>query len=133
MDNTENRIAIIIDELCDGNKSVFARKIGITPQYAAQLYSGAREPSKRTASDICKKYGVDDVWLRTGIGEMFRPRTREDEITTFCADLLGPDASDFQRDFVAILATLSPEGWDLLEQKINELAELSRRRQENEK
>ena len=64
---------------------------------------------------------------------MFRPRTREDEITSFCADLLGPDATDFQRDFVAILATLSPEGWDLLEKKINELAELSRRRKENEK
>lgn len=133
MDITENRIAIIIDELCDGNKSVFARKIGITPQYAAQLYSGVREPSKRTVNDICKKYGVDEVWLRTGVGEMFSPRTREDEITAFFADLLSPDATDFQRDFVAILATLSPEAWDLMEKKLNELAELSRRRQENEK
>lgn len=133
MDITENRIAIIIDELCDGNKSVFARKIGITPQYAAQLYSGVREPSKRTVNDICKKYGVDEVWLRTGVGAMFRPRTREDEITAFFADLLSPDATDFQRDFVAILATLSPEAWDLMEKKLNELAELSRRRQENEK
>ncbi len=132
MDITENRIAIIIDELCDGNKSVFARKIGITPQYAAQLYSGVREPSKRTVSDICQKYGVDEIWLRDGIGEMFRPRTREDEITAFCADLLGPDATDFQRDFVSILATLSPEGWDLLEKKINELAELSRKRKEKQ-
>lgn len=114
MDITENRIAIIIDELCDGNKSVFARKIGITPQYAAQLYSGVREPSKRTVSDICQKYGVDEIWLRDGVGEMFRPRTREDEITSFCADLLGPDATEDQKKLVANLGKLTPEQWSFL-------------------
>lgn len=114
MNDTENRIAIIIDELCDGNKSEFARKIGITPQYAAQLYSGVREPSKRTMNDIQQKYGVDDVWLRTGVGEMFRPRTREDEITSFCADLLGPDATEDQKKLVANLGKLTPEQWSFL-------------------
>lgn len=114
MDITENRIAIIIDELCDGNKSVFARKIGITPQYAAQLYSGVREPSKRTVSDICQKYGVDELWLRDGVGEMFRPRTREDEITSFCADLLGPDATEDQKKLVANLGKLTPKQWSFL-------------------
>lgn len=115
------------------SKAKFADPIHVTPQFLSAVCNGKSSLSERTIKDICREYGVDDVWLRTGVGEMFRPRTREDEITTFCADLLGPDATDFQRDFVAILATLSPEGWDLLEKKINELAELSRRRKENEK
>lgn len=115
------------------SQAEFGKKIGLSQNYIWMIEKGERVPSDRAIRDICREYGVDDVWLRTGVGEMFSPRTREDEITTFCADLLGPDATDFQRDFVAILATLSPEAWDLMEKKLNELAELSRRRQENEK
>lgn len=114
-------------------QAAFAAELGLSRNYIALMETGERNPSDRTIRDICQKYGVDEVWLRTGVGEMFRPRTREDEITAFFADLLSPDATDFQRDFVAILATLSPEAWDLMEKKLNELAELSRRRQENEK
>lgn len=111
----------------------FARKINRTRSEIKNIEYKKTSPKEEVIRSICRVYGVDEVWLRTGVGEMFSPRTREDEITTFCADLLGPDATDFQRDFVAILATLSPEGWDLLEKKINELAELSRRRKETEK
>ena len=114
-------------------QAAFAAELGLSRNYIALMETGERTPSDRTIRDICQKYGVDEVWLRTGVGEMFRPRTREDEITAFFADLLSPDATDFQRDFVAIMATLSPEAWDLMEKKLNELAELSRRRQENEK
>lgn len=115
------------------SQAEFGKKIGLSQNYIWMIEKGERVPSDRAIRDICRVYGVDDVWLRTGVGEMFRPRTREDEITSFCADILGPDSTDFQRDFVAILPTLSPESWDLLEKKINELAELSRRRKKNEK
>lgn len=110
----------------------FARKINRTRSEIKNIEYKKTSPKEEVIRSICRVYGVDDVWLRTGVGEMFSPRTREDEITAFCADLLGPDATDFQRDFVSILATLSPEGWDLLEKKINELAELSRRRKEKQ-
>lgn len=115
------------------SQEAFAARVGLSRNFISAVEAGQRNISDRTIRSICREYGVDDAWLRTGVGEMFRPRTREDEITAFFADLLSPDATDFQRDFVAILATLSPEAWDLMEKKLNELAELSRRRQENEK
>ena len=111
----------------------FARKINRTRSEIKNIEYKKTSPKEEVIQSICRVYGVDEVWLRTGVGEMFSPRTREDEITAFFADLLSPDATDFQRDFVAILATLAPEAWDLMEKKLNELAELSRRRQENEK
>lgn len=132
MSTINERVQMLLDTL-NLSKAKFAEPLHISGSFVSMVCSGTKNPSDRTIQDICRVYGVDELWLRDGIGEMFRPRTREDEITSFCADLLGPDATDFQRDFVAILATLSPEGWDLLEQKINELAELSRRRKENEK
>ena len=105
----------------------------MSPAFVSMICAGKSSPSERTIKDICREYKVDETWLLTGVGEMFRPRTQDDEIVSFCADLLDDDATDFQREFVASLAKLSPEGWDLLEKKINELAELSRRRKENEK
>lgn len=115
------------------SQEAFAARVGLSRNFISAVEAGQRNISDRTIQSICRVYGVNDAWLRTGVGEMFSPRTREDEITAFFADLLSPDATDFQRDFVAILATLSPEAWDLMEKKLNELAELSRRRQENEK
>lgn len=132
MSTINERIQMLLDTL-NLSKAKFAEPLHISGSFVSMVCSGTKNPSDRTIQDICRVYGVDEIWLRDGIGEMFSPRTREDEITAFCADLLGPDATDFQRDFVAILATLSPEGWDLLEKKINELAELSRKRRENEK
>lgn len=132
MSTINERVQAVLDAL-KLSKAKFAVPIHVTPQFLSAVCSGKSSLSDRTIQDICRVYGVDDAWLRTGVGEMFRSRTREDEITAFFADLLSPDATDFQRDFVAILATLSPEAWDLMEKKLNELAELSRRRQENEK
>ena len=131
MSTINERIQMLLDTL-NLSKAKFAEPLHISGSFVSMVCSGTKNPSDRTIQDICRVYGVDEIWLRDGIGEMFRPRTREDEITAFCADLLGPDATDFQRDFVSILATLSPEGWDLLEKKINELAELSRKRKEKQ-
>lgn len=74
------RIAKVIDGKYNKNKSAFARDIGITPAYAAQLYAGQRDPSDRTIADICRVCGVDEIWLRTGTGEMFAPKTRREEL-----------------------------------------------------
>ena len=99
------------------SKAKFADPIHVTPQFLSAVCNGKSSLSERTIQDICRVYGVDELWLRTGIGEMFRPRTREDEITSFCADLLGPDATEDQKKLVANLGKLTPEQWSFLTSK----------------
>lgn len=96
------------------SKAKFAAPIHVTPQFLSAVCNGKSSLSERTIKDICREYGVDEIWLRDGIGEMFRPRTREDEITSFCADLLGPDATEDQKKLVANLGKLTPEQWSFL-------------------
>lgn len=57
-----------------------AEAIGLTQNYIAMIETGRREPSERTISDICQVCGVDEIWLRTGTGEMFAPKTRREEL-----------------------------------------------------
>ena len=84
------------------------------------------EYGKTTLKDIsipllCREYNIDETWLRTGAGEMFRSRSREDEIASFMAGLLGGDSTDFQHRLIAALAKLGPEEWALIEKRAREL------------
>lgn len=113
METINDRIAYLVDEKCEGNKSAFARKLNVTPAYAAQLYSGAREPSDRTISDICREFGCNEVWLRSGEGKPFQEKTREEEIMRFAVQTVkGSD--EFRKALVSMLAKLDPEDWENL-------------------
>lgn len=57
-----------------------AEAIGLTQNYIAMIETGRREPSERTISDICQVCGVDEIWLRTGTGDMDEPKTRREEL-----------------------------------------------------
>lgn len=101
----------------------FADRLGIQRSTIAQYETGRNNPIDAVVSLICREYNVDEVWLRTGEGEMFRPRTREDDIAAFFGQVLGGRCTDFQRRMVSVLSRLSAAEWELLEAKIKELAE----------
>lgn len=64
------RISKII-EVLKLKKVDFANAIGVSQPFVSELCSGAKSPSDRTISDICRVYNVNEQWLRTGEGEMF--------------------------------------------------------------
>ena len=70
--------------------------------------------------DICEKYNVNEFWLRTGEGEMFRQKSRAQEIADFAASLYENPTS-FQAKLVTVLAKLDYDQWKLLEAKAQEL------------
>lgn len=62
------------------NKTVFAEKINVSQSLVSLICSGKANPSDRTISDICRVFGVNEIWLRTGDGEMLAKKTREKEL-----------------------------------------------------
>lgn len=100
----------------------FAEKIGLSRNFIAKVELGNREPSDRTIKDICRVFGCNEVWLRTGVGEPFAPKTREEEIAAFTASLLS-NGSPEAKAFIAVLARTTPNEWELFAKKLRELAE----------
>lgn len=63
--------------------------------------------------DIVREFHVNETWLRTGEGPMFRPLDRDQELYTFIGNIaLGPDS--FKRRFIEALAKMPEEQWDTL-------------------
>lgn len=123
MDSIGKRIAHVINEKCGGNRSKFAREIGITPAFAAQLYDGSRVPSERTLNDICEKFGVDPIWLRTGVGDdPFIPVSREEQIADVLSKAIN-GASTSRDRLIRALARLPDDAFPLIEQFILDAAE----------
>lgn len=122
MNEISKRIASVVDVKYNGNKSAFAREIKITPAYAAQLYSGQRIPSERTIIDIARVCGVNEIWLRTGEGEMFQAMTENEELAAYLGDVMHDEPESFRKRLTLEMKNWTPEVWQMLEEICKRLA-----------
>lgn len=87
----ERFLLVLQESRC--TKSKAAELLNVSAAYVSQLCSGQREPSDRTIKDICRIFGVNEIWLRTGVGEPFTPLSRSEELTAIFERMeVGDDA-----------------------------------------
>ena len=122
MDEISERIVQIIKGTCGGNRSEFARRLNITPAYAAQIYAGARTPSDRTISDICRIFAIREEWLRTGTGEMQPPMTKEEEIAQLVNGAIN-GSSEFKRAVIKMICSRTDSELEALEAALRSVYE----------
>lgn len=103
------------------NQTDFGARIGVKQGTVAAYESGARVPLDSVVVSICREFGVSESWLRSGEGEMFLQLSREEEITKFCMSIIRDPNSEFQRQFVSVLARLEPPQWQLLSDMADKL------------
>ena len=61
-------------KMLDLTQQEFASKIGSVQNTITGYETGRRIPSNQVISLICREFGVNEEWLRTGHGEMFAPK-----------------------------------------------------------
>lgn len=92
----------------------FADRLGVKRNTVALYETGKSGISDGIIKSICREFGVSEEWLRTGEGEMFVPRTKNQVITDFMADLVMEDDS-FKKRIIEALAQLDAKDWEELE------------------
>lgn len=102
-------------------QSQFSEIIGLSRNYIALIEIGERVPSDRTISDICREFNVNETWLRTGKGEMFKPKSRNEELFEFVTNAIG-EPTGIQAKLLSIMARLTDEQWKVLNDIANEMA-----------
>ena len=93
-----------------------ADTLGLKQNTIATYEMGRSELSDRTIKDVCQIFNVNEQWLRTGEGEMFKSLSRDEEVAKFFGEMLMPaEGDDFKRRFISALARLNPEQWKMIE------------------
>lgn len=100
----------------------FSSALGMSRSNLASIEAGAVTPTEMLIRLICTKYGVDEIWLRTGVGEMFREVSREEQVASFFMGALSGD-DQFKKSLISALASLDETAWEKLRDFADQLYE----------
>ena len=93
----------------------FGAKIGVKGNTITNYESGLRTPSDAVIFSICREFGVDENWLRTGEGEMLVQQTRDEKIANFMRRMLKEEGDTFKKRLINLLCALDEDDWEALE------------------
>lgn len=82
-----------------------ASELNLSKNFISQIETGSRNPSDRTICDICKRFHVNEEWLRNGTGEQYLPP--ENPTAAYMAELLGSEDNPVYDLIKSIMMTYS--------------------------
>lgn len=85
----------------------FGEKIGVKGNTVTGYETGLRNPSDAIIVSICREFGVNESWLRTGEGEMFMPKSRGQEIGEIVKSASKNDPEEAVKFFTNLLEDMS--------------------------
>lgn len=92
----------------------FAEKLGVTKTAISRIEKGDRGLTKQMLRAICREFGVNEDWLRTGAGgpdNMFIP---EDMRYLNTVGKLGNEQNEFKKFCINMLMDLPDKYWDYI-------------------
>ena len=100
------------------NQADFGAKVGVKGNTIGNYELGLRNPSDLVILSICREFGVNELWLRTGEGgdeNMFTSVNDEDRFTINLAKLSNTE-NKFIQNTINAFAESSPEKLKVIEQ-----------------
>ena len=89
------------------NQEDFGKRIGAKQSTVTAYECGNRVPMDVTITSICREFGVNEEWLRTGNGEMFLPKSRGQEIGEIVKAAAQHDPETAAKFFSSLLEEMS--------------------------
>lgn len=99
----------------------FADRIKVKRNTVATYEMGRSVPSDSAIALICKEFSVNEVWLRSGSGDMFLQENKDAQISQMLDEVIKANESDFKRRLISALSKLDDDGWDCLEKLVENI------------
>ena len=107
----------------------FGEKIGLKRNSLSQIETGKNHLSEQNILAICREFNVNEEWLRTGTGEMFKDMSLDEEIISFIGEIQWDASNTFKKKFISAIAKLNDDEWKVLEKIISVCANEKEREQ----
>lgn len=104
------------------NQTDFAESLGLSRTFIGQIEIGTNTMSDRTIRDICRIYHVNEEWLRTGEGDPYTPRPRNQQIADFMNQAMEGEEDELKSQLVYGLSQLDPADWEDLARILKKIA-----------
>lgn len=92
----------------------FGERVGVGKTAISNIENNNRNLTDQMTISICREFNVNEDWLRTGEGEMFKPLSRSETIAKFAGELMKDEDDSFRRQLVEALAQLDEKEWEVL-------------------
>ncbi len=97
--------------------------IGISNQSLSAIETGKNNPSNQTIMLLCQQFRVNELWLRTGVGEPFAKKPRSEVITEYVGQIADGNRSETEMLLIELMAETSVEEWKALAEFFRRLAD----------
>ena len=105
------------------SQTAFAERLGTTRGVITNLEFKKTTPNDAFLGLICREFGVSQSWLQTGEGEMFLPRSKNEELALMVANLMAETDDSFRKRFVSAFLAFPSDKLAVLEEFIDLLAD----------
>lgn len=123
MDTIGERIRWLRKQQLKMTLDTFGQRLAVTAASVSAFELGKTNPSDQTIRAICREFGVDEVWLRTGVGEPFASKSRAEAITAYVMQIAGGKRSETEMLLIELMAETSVEEWEALADFFRRLAD----------
>lgn len=123
MDTIGERIRWLRKQQLKLTLDAFGQRLAVTAASVSAFELGKTNPSDQTIRAICREFGVDELWLRTGTGEPFARKTRSETITEYLGQVAGGKRSETELLLIELMSETSVEEWQALSLFFRRLAE----------
>ncbi len=117
------RIKTLRKKVLNLTQKEFANRISSAQTTIAGYENGSREPSNIVISSICREFGVNEIWLRTGAGEMFEKMDQAEKVVRWVSKITKDVPNrDIKLKVVELLSELDENVWEAIKEKAKEIA-----------
>ena len=103
----------------------FGERLGVSRDVIGNIeYNRLKNPKQKEPiiKLICSTFGVNEIWLRSGEGEMFQAMTDDEELAAYLGDVMNDEPASFRRRLTLEMKNWTPEVWQMLEEICKRLA-----------
>ena len=97
----------------------FGERLGVSRDVIGNIeYNRLKNPKQKEPiiKLICSTFGVNDLWLRSGEGDMFQAMNEDEELDAYLGDVMNDEPASFRSRLTLEMKNWTPEVWQMLEE-----------------